>query len=339
MRSCKNKKPKQEMNRKNGIDLFRLIGAFFIVCIHTDYGKLNHEFVDNLKIFSRWAVPFFFITTGFFLSHKIENKTLLFKRIENNTATLISILLVTSLVYLPINLGLKAIPTIETLLAGSYFHLWFIGSLLFGYISIWYIYFVGISKILPYLSIFILLIALVSDSYDQFLRKDIDFVLFRTLLSIPFMYIGIELAKMKKNLANKKILISLIFIGFITQYFEAELLFKLFDYKKQAHQFLIGTIICSIPLFMLSSKIILRDNLLSNWGRLYSLFIYVYHPLVYIIVWKIATLLVPNQIENLKQFSPFIIFSVTISIAFFLNNRFPVIFKLLNGNFNFKKQH
>lgn len=69
------------MKRKNGIDLFRLIGAFFIMCIHAEYGKLNQEYVDNLRLFSRWAVPFFFITTGFFLGSKIQKNALDFKKI------------------------------------------------------------------------------------------------------------------------------------------------------------------------------------------------------------------------------------------------------------------
>ena len=66
----------KKMERKNGIDLFKLIGAFFIMCLHTSYGSLDQEYVDNLRLFSRWAVPFFFISTGLFLGNKIENKNL-----------------------------------------------------------------------------------------------------------------------------------------------------------------------------------------------------------------------------------------------------------------------
>lgn len=327
------------MKRNNGIDLFRLIGAFFIVCIHTDYGKLNLEFVDNLKIFSRWAVPFFFVATGFFIGPKIENNCLEIKRIENNIATLISILLISSITYLPINLGVHAEPTIETLLMGSYFHLWFIGALLIGYIFIWYIYFINMRKALPYISGILLFIGLISDSYDQFFNTNIHFILYRTLLSIPFMYIGIRLSKTKKILLNNNLLIVLSFLGFCIQYFEADLFFKLFHYEKNLHQFLIGTLICSIPLFILSSRLVLKESILSNWGRFYSLFIYIYHPLVYTIVWKIAILLVPHQEIVLKQFSPFIVFSVTILVAIILNKYFPIFFKVVSGNFNFKKSN
>jgi len=134
-------KKTDDMKRKNGIDLFKLIGAFFIMCLHTSYGSLNQEYVDNLRLFSRWAVPFFFMSAGFFLGKKIKNNNIDFKRIQKNIIMLFSILIVSSIIYLPVNFIQGNLPiNVAIILTGSYFHLWFIGALLTGYFFIWYFY-------------------------------------------------------------------------------------------------------------------------------------------------------------------------------------------------------
>lgn len=320
------------MERKNGIDLFRLIGAFFIMCIHTTYGSLNQEFVDNLRLISRWAVPFFFISTGFFLGNKIEKKTLDFKRIQKNVITLISILIVSSIIYLPIAFIKGDIPVqISNILTGSYFHLWFIGSLLTGYIFIWYLYSIKRNKILPLISIFIIILAIFSDSYDQFFNKHIDFGTIRFLLSIPFMYIGIIISKKENNLGNYKFLTGLVFIGLIAQYIETELFLKLFNYEKINHQFLIGTIVIAISLFIVSSTLNLRDNIFSKWGKEYSLFIYLYHPIIYNVIWIILMKLIPDYYDSIKIFSPFIGFTLTLAFSIILHRFFPKIYNIMNG--------
>jgi hypothetical protein len=325
------------MDRRNGVDLFRLIGAFFIMCLHTGYGNLNQEYVDNLRLLSRWAVLFYFITTGFFLGHKIENNNLDFKRIQNNVSRLISILIVSSIFYLPIDLITGDISnSIANILTGSYFHLWFIGSLLIGYIFIWHFLYIKKNKALYYISISLLLFALLADSYDLLFNKSLVFVLFRFLLSIPFMYIGILLSKRENNLVNNKLLIGLVLMGFVIQFIEAELLLKLFDYKKYKHQFLIGTIVAAIALFVLSTKVNLKENRFSKWGRQHSLFIYLYHPLIYIITWGIVNKIVPNYYDFIKMFSPLIGFILTLAVAIILKSTFPGIYNVMNGNLQVK---
>lgn len=320
------------MDRKNGIDLFRLIGAFFIMCLHTDYGSLNQEYVDNLRLFSRWAVPFFFIATGFFLGNKIKNQSLEFKLIQKNVIALISILIVSSIIYLPIDL-IKGNYSMEIsyILTGSYFHLWFIGALLTGYIFIWYLYSINKRKLLPVVSVFIIIVALLTDSYDQFLNRNISFGTFRFLLSIPFMNIGIYLSKKENNIRNNKLLIGLVFLGLIIQFVEVEMFFKLFNYEKFTHQFLIGTIVIAVSLFLTSAKLDLRDNIFSKWGKKYSLFIYLYHPIIYMAMWFVLNRLVPNYYDSIKIFSPLIGFSFTLVFTMVLNRYLPKIYNIMNG--------
>jgi hypothetical protein len=326
------------MSRKNGIDLFRLVGAFFIMCVHTNFGNLNQDYVDILRLVSRWAVPFYFIATGFFLGPKIENNTLNFNRIEKNVSMLISILLVSSLIYLPLDFKHgNGINSISNILTGTYFHLWFIGGLLTGYIFIWYLYDIKKTKILPYISVFILIFALFTDSYDQLFNRTLDYALFSILLSIPFMYIGIIISKKETNLISTKLLIGLIFLGFASQFMEAEFFLRLFDYEKYTHQFLIGTIITAIPLFILSSKIDLKENIFSEWGKKHSLVLYLYHPIIYEIMRVVLTKFVPNYYDTISMFYPLIGFTLTLISAIVLDRFFPKIYDILNGNIQVKR--
>jgi hypothetical protein len=325
-------KKRKIMARKNGIDLFRLIGAFSILCVNTDYGSLDQYYVDSIRLISRWAIPFYFMTSGFFLASKIDDQ-LGFQRIQKNVSMLISILIILSIIYLPVGLMKGYAPSkISNIFTGSYFHLWFIGSLITGYIFIWYLYFVQKSRYLPYISFFILLFAVVSDSYDQLFHLSINFELFIFLLSIPFMYMGIFISKKGSSMISKKLLIIIILIGMGIQFIEAELFFKIFEYDRFTHQFLIGTIIASIPLFILSTKINIKENRFSRWGRDHSLFIYLYHPLLYLIIWFLAEKIAPSYFDFLKGFAPIIGFSIALSVSLFLNRYFPRVYSFMNGN-------
>ena len=52
-----------------GIDYFRMIAAFFIIAIHTSPFSSYSETGDFIltRVIARVAVPFFFMTSGFFL--------------------------------------------------------------------------------------------------------------------------------------------------------------------------------------------------------------------------------------------------------------------------------
>ncbi|MBE8726314.1 acyltransferase family protein [Flavobacterium hungaricum] len=321
------------MDRKNGIDFFRLIGALAVMCIHASFGSLSNEYVYTLRLFSRWAVPFFFLASGFFLGPKIEHNTLDFKRIQKNISLLISIIVVSFVIYLPICFKTKSMPkNIVDIFIGVQPHLWFLGSLLTGYIVIWYLYFIKKSWILPYLSAGILIGALFTDSYDQFIHKNLGFFSIRFLLSIPFMYIGIMVSKKQPFKISNTLLIGLILLGFIIQYFETEVFLNLFDYPKIKHQFLFGTIIYSISLFILASKINLPENRFSEWGRKYSLFIYLYHPLIYFIMLQSLNKIIPDYSNFIMMFSPIIGFIFLIILAVNLEKYLPKLSNILNGN-------
>lgn len=318
--------------RKNGIDILKLIGAFSVMCLHTDYGILHQEVVDNIRLASRWALPFFFIVSGYFLGLKIKNDQFDFQLIQKTVSRLISLLILTSLIYIPmklINQDLNIRPV--SILTGTHFHLWFIGSIILGYLFLWYIFFIKQQKLLPYITVLILCAALLADSYDLFFNLNIDFGFYQFLLSIPFMYIGVYLSKMNIRLISNGMLISIISVGFALQYIESEVFLQLFNYNKYNHQFLIGTILISIAIFLLGIRLNLKETVLSKWGQNHSLFIYLYHPLIYWLVWGVLRKLASESFDYITIFSPLIGFIFTLGIALLLQKYFGSIFSILNG--------
>jgi uncharacterized membrane protein len=131
---------------------------------------------------------------------------------------------------------------------------------------------------------------------------------------------------------SNKLLIALIVVGLVLQFIEAELFFKIFNYDRFTHQFLIGTIIASVPLFILSSKLNIRENKLSSWGRDHTLFIYLYHPLIYMLIWFVVEKIAPSYYDLLKGFAPVIGFTVALSISLFLNRYFHKAYSFMNGD-------
>lgn len=326
------------MNRNNGIDLFRLLGAFFIMILHSGYGKLNPEYVENLRLLARWAVPFYYITTGFFIGPKINSSNLDFKNIQNNISTLITILIVASIIYIPINILMgETSYGVGNLLTGTFFHLWFIGSLLFGYIFIWYLFYIKKHNLLPYISSILLLLAIFTDSYDQFFGLDLSYGLFRFLLSVPFLSLGIFISRKKIFIKNKKALFGLATIGIIIQLTEVNLINFLFDYSKYLPQFLIGTIITTICIFMLSSIINIKESKITKWGRQHSLFIYLYHPIALMFIKVITLKIFPIYGNSIEMFSLIIGFTLILLSAILLDKYFPKGYKILNGRLLIKK--
>jgi surface polysaccharide O-acyltransferase-like enzyme len=320
--------------RKNGIDLFRLIAALFVLTLHNEYDKIPVGLAEGIQLSTRWAVPFFFMCTGYFLSKKIINGKLEFSRIQNNLVHLISILLVTTILFSPLAIiRYDLVFHVANLFLGVYYHLWFVGAMIFGYVFIWYSYYIGRSNFLPWISVFILVMNLLSSSYNVFIGMDLGADLYNFLISIPFMYIGIAAAKLKLNKSLRPVLILLVVVGFLLQFLEARFIFDHIKPNHFDHKILIGTIVLSVALFLLSATINLRENVLSRLGQKNSLFIYLYHPFAHAIVAKVFVMILPLGFLGLGQvINPSLTFILMISAALIMEKRFKPLYDVLNGH-------
>ena len=133
-----------ENKNYSGIDCFRLIAALFIVAIHTSPLASFCETGDFIltRVIARVAVPFFFMTSGFFLisRYTYDNKKLgIFIK---KTALLYGAAI---LLYLPVNLYMgyfkmdNLLPNMikDLVFDGTLYHLWYLPASIMGAAVSW----------------------------------------------------------------------------------------------------------------------------------------------------------------------------------------------------------
>lgn len=134
------------MNEKRaytGIDLFRIIAAILVIAIHTSPLLLFGETADFILtgVIARVAVPFFFMTSGFFLISTGNCA----KRVCNfvkNTAIIYGIAIA---LYIPVNIYNNyfsmenLLPNIlkDIIFDGTLYHLWYLPAAIIGVIFAW----------------------------------------------------------------------------------------------------------------------------------------------------------------------------------------------------------
>jgi len=148
------------------------------------------------------------------------------------------------------------------------------------------------------------------------------------------MQIGIFFNKKEKTITkiNFLILICFLFLGFILQYFEASFFSKYFNYDKILHEFLLGTFIMVIPLFVITIKLKINNNKISKLGLRYSLWIYLYHPFIYILLNKVnMNIFSSTTFKIIQCYNPILCFLLSIIIVILLDKYTNKVFKLTNG--------
>ena len=85
-----------------GIGYFRIIAAILVIAIHTSPLLSVNEVADFIltRIVARIAVPFFFMTTGFFIYSKMEKKQFSYEQFYMKIGKIYGISI---LLYLPLN--------------------------------------------------------------------------------------------------------------------------------------------------------------------------------------------------------------------------------------------
>ena len=130
----------------SGIDYFRFIAALLIVAIHTSPHSSFSETGNFIftRIVSRVAVPFFFMTSGFFL---ISRYTCNAEKLEAFIKKTTLIYGVAILLYIPINVynGYfkmdNLLPNIikDIVFDGTLYHLWYLPASIIGAAIAWYL--------------------------------------------------------------------------------------------------------------------------------------------------------------------------------------------------------
>lgn len=176
------------MNKQYGLlDRFRLVAAFFVICIHTSpLSSVNAEADFFLtRVLARIAVPFFFMVTGqFILSPLVSSnqetsgdadalcRRKAVHRFHGQLIRLCLLYAVSILFYLPLGIyaghyrGISLIDALRMLLFdGTFYHLWYFPACILGMLMI---YTLSRHLYLPMITVcsaLLYLIGLLGDSY------------------------------------------------------------------------------------------------------------------------------------------------------------------------------
>ncbi|MDE7028552.1 MAG: acyltransferase, partial [Lachnospiraceae bacterium] len=129
-----------------GIDWFRLAAALLIIAIHTSPLATYSEIGDFIltRVIARTAVPFFFMTSGFFLISRYNCQLKKLGAFVKKTALIYAAAIG---VYLPINIYNdyfqmeNLLPNLikDIVLDGTLYHLWYLPASLVGGALAWYL--------------------------------------------------------------------------------------------------------------------------------------------------------------------------------------------------------
>lgn len=282
----------------SGIDYFRMIAALLIVAIHTSplaSFSATGDFIFT-RIIARVAVPFFFVTSGFFLISRYSYNADKLRKFIKKTALIYAAAIV---IYIPINIynGYfsedNLLPKIikDIVFDGTLYHLWYLPAAIIGAVIAWYLVkqwayrkafavtlvlyivglfgdsYYGIAENIPSLNSFYHLIFQVSD----YTRNGIFF-------APIFFVLGGYIADNKDRLSFKKSI-----IGFATCFslmFAEALTLHRFELQRHdsMYVFLLPSI-CFLFYFLMHFKGKNRAQL-----RTISLIIYIIHPFVIVLI-------------------------------------------------------
>ena len=288
-----------------GIDYFRLIAALLIIAIHTSPLASFSEISDFIltRIVARVAVPFFLMTSGFFLISKYNHNAEKLVAFVKKTALIYGAAI---LIYIPINIynGYfkmdNLLPNIvkDIIFDGTLYHLWYLPASIIGAVIAWHL-----AKKLDYpkaliVASFLYLIGLFGDSNYGIAEKiscinSLYGLIFQVtdhtrngiFFAPVFFIIGGIVADNRTQITFKKSIWGFC-ISFALMFVEAMILHH---FDLQRHD--------SMYIFLLPSMYFLFNLILHFKGkrlvglRTASLIIYIIHPMMIVIIRLFAKLL------------------------------------------------
>lgn len=286
------------------IDKMRIIAAILVICIHTSPLKQMNPMADLIltRIIARIAVPFFFITTSYFL---FQDGNIQIYKVKKTIFLLLKWYILAIIVYIPVmlynhyftdqDLVLKLIKDI--FIDGTFYHLWYFPAMIFGIIIVVILKKYLSMKYLLVVTSLLYLVGLCGDSYYHLvihipLIKDIFSFLFQFMdytgnglfFSPLFIVIGLMIAQRKSKLTFQANTLMLI-ISFLCMGVEAYLVHELAFCKHDSMYILLPFV--SYYLFRF---LICFEGQRNLYFKDLSLYIYILHPMMIIVVRMIGKL-------------------------------------------------
>ncbi len=294
------------------IDLFKFIASLLVITIHTDPLSTYSESGNFIltRIIARLAVPFFFISAGYLLSIQlIKNKKYNNKIIFRYIKKILNIYIISILIYIPLNIyngyfskNISVEEVLKDLLFnGTLYHLWYLPALIIGIIIVYLLVNNFSFKISFIVTLALYIIGIFGDSYFGIIENinSID-IFYRHLFEVfdytrngiffapIFIILGFKLSKLynldKKDMSCNNDL--KLFILFFTIFAIEATLLKINNIPK--HDSMTIFLVPSVY-FMFKLCLNFKNKNMKNLRNL-SLYIYIIHPMMIVVVRLIGKL-------------------------------------------------
>lgn len=328
------------------IDKMRIIAAILVVAIHTSPLLQMNETCDFVltRIFSRLAVPFFMITTSYFLF--IDGYPS-FTKIKKTILELMKWYLIAICIYIPLMIYnhyfiQEELPFIfikDLLIDGTFYHLWYFPAVMIGLIIILVLKKIFPSSIVLLLVSILYMIGLSGDSYYNIMSElpiyqDIlnglfyymDYTRNGFFFAPMFLMIGALIHEQKTRFTLQGNIVMLV-LTFIIMAIEA---WTLHIYQIPRHDSMYITLpIVSYFLFQLLIHFQGQRN--ENLKNI-SLYIYIIHPMMIVVIRMIGKFAHVDVLVShyLIQFIFVLISSVSVSM---------IVNQLLKGSENHVREN
>lgn len=286
------------MKQYAAIDITRVIAAILVIAIHTDplfhYSQDGNYFL--VSVLARIAVPFFFVTSGFFFVSKISiNHSLKedLPQVIPVISRLIKLYVIWTLIYFPFQMYIWVksgeswrywlVYLQKAFFEGSYYTLWYLSALIFAMVFSFVLFKLCKPKIVLGITLILFICGTFMQSYFEILQSK-DFIscyytLFLTtrnglLFGSFFVSLGMYISYFKKN-RSQKYNIRFFFISFVLLTFEAFNVQHLAFTKGNGMWFMLVPTVYF--LFMTLLNINLEDHFLYRNLRPLSFLMYVSH--------------------------------------------------------------
>lgn len=322
----------RETKSYGGIDYFRMVAAVLVVAIHTSPLLSFNETADFIltRVIARVGVPFFLMTSGFFLITRYRQDGESFRQFVKKTAQIYGAAIV---LYLPVNLyngyfnEKNLLPRLiqDLVFDGTMYHLWYLPASILGGAIAWYLIQKCSGPVAFVLAGLLYLVGLFGDSYYGAIKGiaglrgfyDLLFQIFdhtrNGLFFAPiFFLLAGWMRDQRKRLSLGKSLAGLA-VSFGLMLAEALTLHGL---GLQRHD---SMYLFLVPcMYFLFSALLCVQGPRAEWLRTASLLVYLIHPMVIVAVRLAArkTGLQGLLVENsLGHFLAVLLISILFSLA------------------------
>lgn len=263
-------------------DALRLLAIFGVIALHVRFEpSLALEPGAILRLSMRWCVPFFFMLTGFFLPALDGFPNIDIDRVRRITI----VAFVANLLFLPLSVAMYGVAIVDAdrLMTGTWFHLWFLNSMVLGFVC-----FLVFPRLVRRSWLMTAIASLLVCGFYAFdvlssirpLAFDEAVAAVRGLQSISFMWIGFLLGQNRARLPGARLALVMMVAGGILVAIEALESVHL-GYSVMERQFPAGALIVAIGLVIWCARTDFDalPAFLPRFGRDYALTIYIVHPI------------------------------------------------------------